>query len=103
MQGHRVQDADKLASFQGEVADFGFSGTWAPAVPSGTSEAGTSAGVAILARTSVTITEPPFTKDPVLYPGRLVAARVHWGARGGLVILSLYLVDSVGLDDQNKR
>ncbi|CAK0827554.1 unnamed protein product, partial [Prorocentrum cordatum] len=96
-------DIDKLASFQGEVADVGFSGIWAPAVPSGTSEAGTPAGVAILARTSITITEPPFTKDPVLYPGRLVAAHVHWGARGGLVILSLYLVDSVGLDDQNKR
>eukprot|EP00959_Pyramimonas_sp_CCMP1952_P397879 8336596-Pyramimonas_sp.AAC.1 len=50
MQEHHVQDDDKLASFQGEVADFGFSGIWAPAVPSGTSEAGTSAGVAILAR-----------------------------------------------------
>ena len=45
LQEHHIMDKDKLASFQKELGDFGSEEVWAPAVPSGNSEAGTSAGL----------------------------------------------------------
>eukprot|EP00959_Pyramimonas_sp_CCMP1952_P123854 2589370-Pyramimonas_sp.AAC.1 len=83
--------------------DYGCEGTWAPALASSRSDAGTTGGAAALARTSITATAPPLTKSAVIIPGRMVGAHIHWGVKGGLVVLSLYMVDSVGPDDENRH
>ena len=102
LQEHHVLDPTKLATVQSEMLDYGFSGVWAPASPSPSAPCGTVGGVAILAKTSIVVTAPPLLKTPVLHKGRLAAAHVHWGVGGGLVMLSVYLVDSAGCDAVNQ-
>eukprot|EP00959_Pyramimonas_sp_CCMP1952_P199491 4172508-Pyramimonas_sp.AAC.1 len=62
---------------------------------------GLSAGVAVLVPTYMMITAPPLLSSGERFPARAVAAQVNWGCRGGVVLVSLYLKDSVGLDTFN--
>eukprot|EP00959_Pyramimonas_sp_CCMP1952_P333964 6994163-Pyramimonas_sp.AAC.1 len=48
------------------------------------------------------ITAPPLLSSPTLWPARAVAAQVNRGCKGGVVLVSLYLKDSVGIDVYNK-
>ncbi|CAK0837814.1 unnamed protein product [Prorocentrum cordatum] len=102
VQEHHRRDEAKLADLQHEVLDHGFAGIWAPAVAGPTSAEGTTGGVAVLARKNIPVTAPPLLPSATLWPGRLVAAHVHWGVRGGIVFVSAYLVDSVGMNDVNR-
>ena len=70
-------------------------------VRSSTSEVGPSGGVAVLVPSHVMITESPGRDDPELVPGRLLAAHVRAGPGGGVVVISVYLHDSVGLSAVN--
>ncbi|CAK0847000.1 unnamed protein product, partial [Prorocentrum cordatum] len=63
---------------------------------------GTVGGVVILAKASILMMAPPLPDSPVLHEGRMSAAHVHWGVRGGLVMTSVYLVDSVGFSVVNQ-
>ncbi|CAK0895805.1 unnamed protein product, partial [Prorocentrum cordatum] len=84
LQEHHILDNDRLASFQREVADFGFVGIWAPALASSTWEAGAFGDDSYSAA----------VYHECIIPGRPVGARIHWGVKGGLVALLIYLVDS---------
>eukprot|EP00959_Pyramimonas_sp_CCMP1952_P069794 1457038-Pyramimonas_sp.AAC.1 len=48
-------------------------------------------GVAVLTRKVITITAAPGTDGGVLVPHQLLATRVHWGIRKGIIIYSMYL------------
>ncbi|CAK0865013.1 unnamed protein product [Prorocentrum cordatum] len=72
LQERRIMDPTKLAVAQREMQDFGFDAA------------------------SILVTAPPLLDSPVLHEGRMSAAHVHWGVRGGLVMISVHLVDSVG-------
>ena len=100
MQGNRRRRSD-LGALQKQIRDHGYDGAWADAVDSETKQ-GASGGVAVLAKTSIPVTSPPFLSSPVIVPGRLCAGHVRWGVRGGLILLSLYLQDSVGMCDFNR-
>ena len=90
LQEHRVLDRDKLAGLQAKVRDFGFEGIWSAAAPVESLAAGASAGATALARTSVSVTAQPFLTEAAFIPGRLVAARTHFGVKGGLVVNSTF-------------
>eukprot|EP00959_Pyramimonas_sp_CCMP1952_P069615 1453133-Pyramimonas_sp.AAC.1 len=79
--------------------DLGFPGAWAPAVCSG--RGGAAGGVAILASAKVLVTRPPLAESAVLVPGRVVAARAHWGRPAGIVCISVYLIVDVKLAGGN--
>ena len=47
------------------------------------------------------VTAPPCRSDPILVPGRAVAARAHWGVPGGLVLVSVYVEVGEGPSQRN--
>ena len=98
VQEHKA-DEDRLADVQRRAADKGWSGVWSPAVV--TDKGGTSGGLAVLTRGRAMVTAPPCRSDPCIYPGRAMAARVHWGFPGGIVIITVYLVVGEGLSPTN--
>ncbi|CAK0852191.1 unnamed protein product, partial [Prorocentrum cordatum] len=100
---HHARDRDRLAALQQAVLDHVPAGLWAPAVQGPRGEAGAPGGVAVLARSHVIVTSPPFLESPVLLAGRLVAAHVHWGVAGGFVSISAYFHDSVGWNADNQH
>ena len=62
---------------------------------------GSQAGVAVLAPTTVAVTCPPGRSNPIIEEGRLVAGRVHYGVRGGFVLISVYMRDWEQLGPEN--
>eukprot|EP00959_Pyramimonas_sp_CCMP1952_P352803 7391722-Pyramimonas_sp.AAC.1 len=60
-----------------------------------------SSGVALLTRNVIPVTAPPFTPSHVLEEARVLAGHVHWGVKGGLIVVVVYLRHSVGMDDDN--
>ena len=64
----------KLGEVQAAARDEGWHGVWLPAQATA---GGTSAGVAVLSRHGVTITQAPRCENGELYPHRVVAAQVN--------------------------
>ena len=98
VQEHRAVES-RMAAVQSRVADAGYHGLWAPALDT---EAGdSSGGVAVLAKSNIMVTAPPGRSDHVLEPGRMVAAHVHYGVAGGLVVVAVYLRVGEGMSAEN--
>ena len=68
----------------------------AAAIPSGRSERGTTGGVAIAVKNCFGIDGIPGVPDPAapwtIYPGRAAGARVHGLIKGGVLVISIYLI-----------
>ncbi|CAK0853765.1 unnamed protein product [Prorocentrum cordatum] len=103
MQEHHAMDRDRLATLQHTMLDHGHAGAWAAAAEGAHGSDGAFGCAAVLARTNVVVTSPPFLDSPVLAVARLVAARAHKGVAGGLVAASPCLRDSVGWNEENQR
>ena len=59
---------------------------------------GVSWGAAVLVPSFATIAMPPLLESAVPVPARAVVTQIGWGFQGGLVSVSSYLEESVGLD-----
>ncbi|CAK0909012.1 unnamed protein product, partial [Prorocentrum cordatum] len=103
VQEHHARGYDRLAALQQATLDHEYAGLWAPAAQGPRGEAGAAGGVAVLARSHITITGPPFLVSPVLLAARLVAAHAHWGVAGGFVAISPYFHDSAGWNADNQH
>ena len=55
-------------------------------------------GVAILAPSTVQVTAPPALEHHVLWDGRMIAGHVHWGTKGGIVVVNVYMDVEQGLE-----
>ncbi|CAK0807829.1 unnamed protein product [Prorocentrum cordatum] len=92
-------EGEALAKLQNKVRAAGYHGIWEPALPG--QGAGSRGGVAVLAPLRVVITKPPGLDSHVLHDGRMMAAHVHAGVKGGFVMLSCYFVVDVKLSPEN--
>eukprot|EP00959_Pyramimonas_sp_CCMP1952_P168236 3515532-Pyramimonas_sp.AAC.1 len=72
VQEHKADDA-ALPGLERRLRQYGYHGIFAPAVR--TELDGISSGVAVLAPTYVTVTRPPGLDEPILYDGKMVAAK----------------------------
>ena len=54
-----------------------------------------------LAPTSTTITSPPGLDTHILWEARAIAAHCHWGVKGGLVVVCVYLNTDLGFLGEN--
>eukprot|EP00959_Pyramimonas_sp_CCMP1952_P284852 5955159-Pyramimonas_sp.AAC.1 len=98
----RVVD-QRLGAVQSAARDAGWRGLWAPAEETGgASAASCSSGACVLAPTDVMVTMPP-DGDHVVFPHHAAAARVHWGVPGGLIVVSVHMVQGVGVAGPTSR
>ncbi|CAK0882804.1 unnamed protein product, partial [Prorocentrum cordatum] len=97
---HRV-DADSVADKQVAVGDAGYIGLLAEAVPDENGGAGAIGRLAVLAHHRLPIAASPGAASHVLAPGRVVAAHIHSFRPGGIVFMSAYFKDSVGMGPQS--
>ena len=96
---HAKAEGDALAKLQNKVRAAGYHGIWEPALPG--QGVGSRGGVAVLAPLRVVITKPPGLDSHVLQEGRMMAAHVHAGVKGGFVMLSCYFIVDVKLSPEN--
>ncbi|CAK0894487.1 unnamed protein product [Prorocentrum cordatum] len=103
VQEHRARGRDRLAALQMPCWTMGTRGFGRQQSRGPAARQAPLAGMAVLARSHITVTSPPFLESPVLLAARLVAAHVHWGVAGGFVAVSAYFHDGVEWKADNQR
>ena len=98
VQEHRAT-GERLPDVQSRCRDAGYHGIWATAIP--TDAGDSSGGVAVLAKSNITISAPPGRPDPVMEEGRMVGGHFHYGVTGGIVMISVYLRTGEGMSAAN--
>ena len=98
VQEHKLLAGDQVSRASQWCFSQGWKSVWAPCTLG--EGGGPSSGVAILVRAWMGLIEP-LCHGPIIWPHRAVAAVVQppWGQ--SLFVSSLYLKDSVGMDDHN--
>ncbi|CAK0906075.1 unnamed protein product, partial [Prorocentrum cordatum] len=100
VQETRVVD-QRLGAVQSVARDAGWHGLWAPAEETGgASAASCSSGVCVLAPANAMVTMPP-NGDHAVFPRHAVAAHVHWGVPGGLIVIGVRMVPGIRVAGAN--
>ena len=92
---------DQVASFRHKLERVGWKVIGAPAVA--TVGRGSSGGVMVAARSKIGLGHAPGDSSGVVVEGRIAAAHVASGCKGGLVCYTVYLYPSEGLTDRNVK
>ena len=92
---------DQVASFRHKLERAGWKVIGAPAVA--TVGRGSSGGVMVAARAKIGLGYAPGDSSGVVVEGRIAAAHVAAGCKGGLVCYTVYLYPSEGLSDRNVK